>query len=46
MDSYEMKKQDGLYTVSMELKVKRNNYRNQIIEFMDKFDGVDIESIE
>ena len=32
--------------VSMELKVKRNNYRNQIIEFMDKFDGVDIESIE
>ena len=46
MDSYEMKKQNGLYTVSMELKVKRNNYRNQIIEFMDKFDGVDIESIE
>ena len=46
MDSYEMKKQDGLYTVSMELKVKRNNYRNQIIEFMDKFDGGDIESIE
>lgn len=46
MDSYEMKKKDGLYTVSMELKVKRNNYRNQIIEFMDKFDGVDIESIE
>lgn len=46
MDSYEMKKQDGLYTVSMELKVERNNYRNQIIEFMDKFDGVDIESIE
>ena len=30
----------------MELKVKRNNYRNRIIEFMDKFDGVDIESIE
>lgn len=46
MDSYEMKKQGRLYTVSMELKVKRNNYRNQIIEFMDKFDGVDIESIE
>ena len=46
MDSYEMKKQNSLYTVSMELKVKRNNYRNQIIEFMDKFDGVDIESIE
>ena len=46
MDSYEMKRQDDLFTVSMELKVKRNNYRNQIIEFMDKFDGVDIESIE
>lgn len=46
MDSYEMKRQGDLFTVSMELKVKRNNYRNQIIEFMDKFDGVDIESIE
>lgn len=46
MDSYEMKKQGDLFTVSMELKVKRNRYRNQIIEFMDKFDGVDIESIE
>ena len=46
MDSYEMKRQGDIFTVSMELKVKRNNYRNQIIEFMDKFDGVDIESIE
>lgn len=46
MDSYEMKRQGDLFTVSMELKVKRSNYRNQIIEFMDKFDGVDIESIE
>lgn len=46
IDSYEMKRQGDLFTVSMELKVKRNNYRNQIIEFMDKFEGVDIESIE
>lgn len=46
MDSYEMKRQGELFVVSMELKVKRNNYRNRIIEFMDKFDGVDIESIE
>lgn len=46
MDSYEMKRQGELFVVSMELMVKRNNYRNRIIEFMDKFDGVDIESIE
>lgn len=46
MDSYEMKRHGELFVVSMELKVKRNNYRNHIIEFMDKFDGVDIESIE
>lgn len=46
MDSYEMKCHGELFVVSMELKVKRNNYRNRIIEFMDKFDGVDIESIE
>ena len=46
MDSYEMKRDGELFVVSMELKVKRNNYRNRIIEFMDKFDGVDIESIE
>ena len=46
MDSYEMKRHGELFVVSMELKVKRNNYRNRIIEFMDKFDGVDIESIE
>lgn len=46
MDSYEMKRHGELFVVSMELKVKRNNYRNRIIQFMDKFDGVDIESIE
>lgn len=46
MDSYKMKRHGELFVVSMELKVKRNNYRNRIIEFMDKFDGVDIESIE
>lgn len=46
MDSYEMKRHGEQFVVSMELKVKRNNYRNRIIEFMDKFDGVDIESIE
>ncbi len=46
LDSYEMKKQNDQFIVSMELKVKRNNYRNHIIEFMHKFDGVDISSIE
>ena len=34
------------YFVSMELTVKRNKYQDNIINFMTKFDGVDIESIE
>lgn len=50
IDSYEMKEQSTTsnikYVVSMELTVKRNRYQDNIINFMNKFDGVDIESIE
>ncbi len=50
IDSYEMKEQSTAsnikYVVSMELTVKRNRYQDNIINFMNKFDGVDIESIE
>ena len=50
IDSYEMKEQSTAsnikYVVSMELTVKRNRYQDNIISFMNNFDGVDIENIE
>lgn len=50
IDSYEMKQQQTssaiIYIASMELRVKRKCYQSHIIEFMDKFKGVDIDSIE
>ncbi len=50
IDSYEMKQQQTssaiIYIASMELRVKRKCYQSHIIEFMDKFEGVDIDSIE
>ena len=50
IESYEMKDMSSpvatKYFVSMELTVKRNKYQDNIINFMTKFDGVDIESIE
>lgn len=51
IESYEMKEQASSngstkYVVAMELLVKRNKYQDQIINFMDKFQGVDIDSIE
>lgn len=50
IESYEMKDMSSpvatKYFVSMELTVKRNRYQDNIINFMTKFDGVDIESIE
>lgn len=51
IDSYEMKEQQSAngttrFIVAMELLVKRNKYQEQIINFMDKFEGVDIDSIE
>ena len=50
LDSYEMKElsssSTATYIASMELRVKRRHYQSHIIEFMDKFEGVDIDSIE
>lgn len=51
IDSYEMKEQQSAngttrFIVAMELLVKRNKYQEQIIDFMDKFEGVDIDCIE
>lgn len=51
IDSYEMKEQQSAngttrFIVAMELLVKRNKYQEQIINFMDKFEGVDIDCIE
>ena len=39
MDSYEMKRHGELFVVSMELKVKRNNYRNRIIDAICNMTG-------
>lgn len=51
IDSYEMKEQQSAngttkFIVVMELLVKRNKYQEQIINFMEKFEGVDIDCIE
>jgi putative Mg2+ transporter-C (MgtC) family protein len=50
IESYEMKEQESpsgtIYSVSMEVKIKRNHYQTRLIEFMDEFDGVTIDSIE
>ncbi len=50
IDSYEMKEHQvsatTTYVASMELRVKRKRYQSRIIDFMDEFEGVDIESIE
>lgn len=51
IDSYEMKEQQSAngttkFIVAMELLVKRNKYQEQIINFMNKFEGVDIDCIE
>lgn len=51
IDSYEMKEQQSAngttrFIVAMELLVKRNKYQEQIINFIEKFEGVDIDCIE
>lgn len=50
IDTYEMKEQASAhgtrYVVAMELLVKRNRYQEHIINFMEKFKDVDIDSIE
>ena len=44
--SYELKDKHGQCEVSMELQVKRKNYNQQIVELMDRLDGMTIERIE
>lgn len=49
-DNYEMKQNviDGerQYEVTLELKIRRKNYRNRILSFVEDFNGVSIEMIE
>ena len=51
VDNYNMKKQtvgkDGLvFTISMEMKVKRDRYEQSIVSFLKEFEGVEIEGID
>ena len=50
IDSYEMQKNTNpkgiAYQVSMEIKVKREQYQTRIMQFMEKMDGVSIQNIE
>lgn len=51
VNNYNMKqteKSDGtiLYTISMEMKVPRSHYEDNILGFMKDFEGVEIESID
>lgn len=34
------------FTVSMEIKIRRNQYETKIIDFINEFEGINIESIE
>ena len=49
-DNYEMKQNviDGerQYEVTLELKLRRRNYRSRIFDFVKEFNGVSIELIE
>ena len=49
-DSYEMHRDqqaDGQqYQVTLELKIKRNNYRERVLDFVKDFNGVSIEMVE
>lgn len=50
IDSYNMQ-QEGenerkLYTVTIEMKVRRNNYQKRILTFMQNFEGINVRSIE
>jgi len=50
IDSYEMQKTTQpagtSYQVSMEIKVKREEYQTRIMQFMEKMNGVSIQNIE
>ncbi len=44
--SYDLKEHHGQYEVNMELQVMRKSYNDQIVELMDRLDGMVIERIE
>ncbi|WP_028910467.1 MgtC/SapB family protein [Prevotella sp. AGR2160] len=50
IDSYNMKPQDEgddkIYTVTLEMKIRRKDYQDHILSFMREFRGVSVESIE
>ncbi|MCH3980872.1 MAG: MgtC/SapB family protein [Prevotella sp.] len=50
LDTYEMKElktsSGSVYEVSMEVKVRRNKYQSKILQLMEEFEGVTIETIE
>ena len=50
VDAYEMKQQQApggkAYHVTMDIRMRRSHYKESIIDFMPKFDGVSVESIE
>ena len=46
INSYELKEKHDQCEVTMELEVKRKNYNHQIVELMDRLDGMTIERIE
>ena len=47
---YAMQAHDGggstYYQVTMEIRIKRNQFPRKVLEFMEKFDGITVESIE
>ena len=47
---YAMQAHDGggstYYQVTMEIRIKRNQFPRKVLEFMEKFDGINVESIE
>lgn len=44
--SYDLKERHGQYEVNMELQVLRKSYNDQIVDLMDRLDGMTIERIE
>ena len=46
IDTYSMRETDRGFTVSLEVKMKRAHYENNILRIMEELDGVTVESIE
>lgn len=44
--SYDLRETHGRYEVNMELQVRRQSYNEQIVDIMEKLDGMTIERIE